>query len=164
MRFQTRSTHTIDFLFPIALFFVFAASALTVILLAAGTYRSVTENASGHFEAVSSLAYISEKIYQNDAKGSISLGTFDGEDALIIRHSYEDTDYYTYIYVHDGNLMELFVKDGVQASAQSGRIIMSDESLTMEQLKDDLFSFTCTDEKGHKASTVVSIRSFDGTL
>ena len=83
---------------------------------------------------------------------------------MIIRHSYEDTDYYTYIYVHDGNLMELFVKDGVQASAQSGRIIMSDESLTMEQLKDDLLSFTCTDEKGHKASTVVSIRSFDGTL
>lgn len=164
MRFKTRRKHSIDFLFPIALLFVFAASALTVILLAANTYRAVTENASRHYEAGSSLAYISEKIYQNDSEGCVFLGTFDGEKALILRQVYEGADYYTYIYVHDGNLMELFVKDGVNAPASSGRIIMPDEFLTMEQLKDDLFAFTCTDKKGHKASTVVSIRSLNDTL
>ena len=36
MGFRLKRRHIIDFLFPIALFFVFALSALTLILLAAG--------------------------------------------------------------------------------------------------------------------------------
>ena len=38
MGFRLKRRHIIDFLFPIALFFVFALSALTLILLAAGIY------------------------------------------------------------------------------------------------------------------------------
>ena len=36
--------HTIDFIFPIALFFVFAASSLVVLILSANIYRNITEN------------------------------------------------------------------------------------------------------------------------
>ena len=46
MRFRTQQNHMIDFLFPVALFFVFAVSAMTVILLATGIYRSTTEHSS----------------------------------------------------------------------------------------------------------------------
>ncbi len=42
MRFQTRSSHVIDLIFPIALFFVFAASSLSVLILAADIYASTT--------------------------------------------------------------------------------------------------------------------------
>ena len=46
MGFRLKRRHIIDFLFPIALFFVFALSALTLILLAAGIYQSTTERSS----------------------------------------------------------------------------------------------------------------------
>ncbi len=46
MRFRVKQRHMIDFLFPVALFFVFALSALTVILLATQIYKSTTENSS----------------------------------------------------------------------------------------------------------------------
>ena len=41
--------HTIDFIFPIALFFVFAASSLVVLILSANIYRNITENSRSIF-------------------------------------------------------------------------------------------------------------------
>ena len=73
MRFRLKQRHMIDFLFPVALFFVFALSALTVILLATQIYRSTTENSSLNYTARTSLSYISEKVHQNDSRQSISL-------------------------------------------------------------------------------------------
>ena len=162
MRFQEKRQHIVDLLFPIALFFVFAVSALTVILLAARIYRSVSLDASRHDTARTSLAYISEKIRQGDADGSISLGEFDGQTALILKQSNEDTDYYTYIYAYEGKLMELFVRDGTAAAASSGKLIMPVADFSMEQLDDSLFSFTCTDTDGHSARIVAGIRSNAG--
>ena len=46
MGFRLKRRHMIDFIFPIALFFVFALSALTLILLSARIYQSTTENSS----------------------------------------------------------------------------------------------------------------------
>ena len=43
MRFQARHKHVIDLIFPIALFFVFAASSFSVLILAADVYASTTD-------------------------------------------------------------------------------------------------------------------------
>ena len=74
MRFRTKRRHMIDFLFPVALFFVFALSALTVLLLAARIYQSTTENSSLNYTSRTGLSYISEKIHQNDLGGHVSIG------------------------------------------------------------------------------------------
>ena len=42
MRFRTRSRHVIDLIFPISLFFVFAVSALSVLILAGNIYASTS--------------------------------------------------------------------------------------------------------------------------
>ena len=60
MRFRMKRNHMIDFLFPVALFFVFALSALTLILLAARIYQSTTENSSLNYSSRTCLSYISE--------------------------------------------------------------------------------------------------------
>ena len=97
MRFRTQQNHMIDFLFPVALFFVFAVSAMTVILLATGIYRSTTEHSSLNYTARTSLAYICEKIHQNDTGGDVALGTYDGCEALILKQSNREDTYQTYI-------------------------------------------------------------------
>lgn len=159
MGFRLKRRHMIDFLFPIALFFVFALSALALILLAAGIYQSTTENSSLQYTSRTGLAYISEKIHQNDENGAIYLGSFDGCDALVLEQGYGDETYYTYIYASEQILKELFIKEGVDADAKDGRTILEVKDFTMEQVSDKLFRFECTDTKGRSSSTVIGIRS-----
>ena len=159
MRFRTQKNHMIDFLFPVALFFVFAVSALTVILLATNIYRSATENSSLNYTAGTSISYISEKIHQSDEDGNVSLGTFDGHDALILEQEYDGESYYTYIYEDAGELKELYVKDGVQVTASSGKAILPVKSFSMKNVGGQAFFFTCIDSDGQEASAIVGMRA-----
>lgn len=159
MHFRAKQRHMIDFLFPVALFFVFALSAVTVILLATRIYQSEAENSSLNYTSRTSLSYISEKIHQNDLTDSVSLGSFDGCDALVLRHETSDAVYYTYIYSYQNELKEIFIKDGAATNAAAGQTILKVQDFSMEQVADGLFSFQCTDESGQSASTLVSVRS-----
>lgn len=159
MRFRIKQKHMIDFLFPVALFFVFALSALTVILLATRIYQSTTRNSSLNDTSRTSLSYIAEKIHQQDTGGDIFLGAFDGCDALVLRQEKDHTAYCTYIYSYQNELKEIFLKDGAAASASTGQTILKVQDFSMEQIKDGLFSFHCTDEAGQTASTLVAVRS-----
>lgn len=162
MGFHLKQKHMIDFLFPIALFFVFALSALTLVLFAARIYRSTTENSSLQYTSRTGLSYISEKIHQNDGNGTIALGSFDGCDALIMDQFYGEEVYHTYIYAYGQELKELFIRDGVTASAADGRTILEIQDFSIEQLSENLFQFDCTDAKNQASSTIVGIRSRQG--
>ena len=96
--------HTIDFIFPIALFFVFCAAAITVLLFSANIYQTVVTDSASQFEQVTSLSYITTKIRQNDTGGkkSIYLDEFDGHEALAIEQTILDAAFITYIYEMDG--------------------------------------------------------------
>lgn len=160
MRFHSEKKHIIDFVFPIALFFVFAASSLVVILLAANIYSSTTKSSESGFETRTILSYMTEKIRQGDEKKAVSIETFDGHDALAIQSIYgEDQIYMTYIYEDKGILRELFIQDGVDAKASSGKEIMKVSDFCMKKLSDTLFEFSCSSEDGETVKTIVSVRS-----
>lgn len=153
--------HTIDFLFPIALFFVFSATALIVLLFAANIYQNIVTTSSVQFEQTTSLSYITNKIRQNDSGGSenIYLDTFDGHDALAIEQDYADASFVTYIYETDGELKEIFLQEGVEASAKSGTTIMEVGHFEMEEINDGLFKFSCISSDGTLNSVIVNIHS-----
>lgn len=159
MRLQTKHKHMIDFLFPVALFFVFALSSLTVVLLAACIYQSTTEDSALNDTARTSLSYIAEKIHQNDTKGMVSLGTFDGCDALVLQQTYNDENYYTYIYAYENELKELFIKDGANATASDGKAILQVKDFSIEKVNDRLLKFQCVDKDDRTASVIVGLRS-----
>lgn len=159
MRFSHRPQHVIDFLFPVALFFVFALSALTVILLATNVYRETASESSLNYTAQTSLSYIREKISQADCDGNVTLTTFDSCDALCLTTQQEAITYHTYIYVYDGSLCELFVREGSTASAADGRKILSVQDFSMAEIAPDLYAFTCTTTDHDTAQTVVAVRS-----
>lgn len=160
MNFQlTNRKHVIDMVFPFALFFVFAASSLLVILLAANIYQGTTAMTENNYESRTVLSYVTEKIHQGDDNGGVSLDTFNGHDSIKIRQTYGEQNYQTYIYEDEGVLRELFIREGVEASLADGREIMKVRDLQMEQLEPGLFRFSCTSEDGKELSTVVSVLS-----
>lgn len=159
MRFQNRKSHMIDLLFPIAIFFVFTLSALTVVLLAANIYQHTTDSASRNYTSRTVLSYVNEKIRQSDTTGGVALGVFDREDALILSQEIEGVTYKTYIYEYNHSLRELFIKDGVDAVASDGKPLMDVEHFTMEQVGDSLYQFSCTDTDGTQMTIVAGVQS-----
>ena len=159
MRFRPRHRHVIDLIFPIALFFVFAASSLSVLILAANVYTSTTKRLSINDENRTVLSYLSEKIRQNDTDGAINSVSIVGIDCLALSADYNGTACTTYIYVYDGVLKELFINDGIPVPLKEGRDIMQIASLSIEQLDDRIYLFTAVDSSGTESSLVALERS-----
>ena len=73
MRFQTRSRHVIDLVFPIALFFVFAASALIVLILVlilAWNYLKLLFEAAERYVLLGVLVYTAPVVFSMGASQS----------------------------------------------------------------------------------------------
>lgn len=115
MREQTERKHVIDFLFPLALFFVLTATSVALVVLASGTYSRQVQDSEDSFVSRTALSYVTEKIHQADEYGAVYAGTFDGQDAIVICQTYSEQTYMTYLYEYDGYLRELFIQDGVDA-------------------------------------------------
>lgn len=148
-----------EFLFPSALFFVFFCSSIIVLLFSSNIYESVVEDTNKNFETGTSLAYITEKIRQSDSNGNITISEFDGHEALEIQEYYGDKLYKTYIYEMDGNLKEIFLQDGVAASAKAGTTIMQIHELEMNTKENGLLEFTSTTSDGNTESIIIGTYS-----
>lgn len=75
IRFQPRR-HVIDLLFTLALFCVFAASALLVVLIGADVYESSARGMDRNFDLQTSLHYVAAKVRQCDAAGAVRAGSW----------------------------------------------------------------------------------------
>lgn len=107
---QKQPKHIIDILFVIALFCLFALSAIFLISIGADIYGKTVNNMESNFDARTALAYVTEKIRQSDQKDQITIGKLDDCQALIITSQSADSVYYTYLYEYDGQLKELMVR------------------------------------------------------
>ena len=151
--------HTIDFLFPIALFFVFSATSLVVLLLAANIYKNIVTISDSSFTQTTALSYVREKIHQTEGNQleHIYLTEFDGCQALALVESFDGQECITYIYETNGELKELFIQEGVTASASIGTTILPVKDFQIEELEEGIFRFTCTPLKGDSHSIIVSL-------
>ena len=155
MAIRKERKHTIDFIFPLAVLFVFAVSAFTVLLLSAHVYADQTARTQSDYQAATPLSYIREKVRQNDQNRAISVGTLDGVDCLILQS--EDT--YTYIYAYEGTLKELYIRDGVEAHTKDGKDILEIKDFQIQELSDGLLSISCQSSDGTEQSVILSERS-----
>ena len=148
----TERKHVIDFLFPLALFFALAASSVALVVLASASYSRQVHVSNDSYSSCTALSYVTEKLHQADSSDAIVAGTFDGQE-------YSGQSYVTYLYAYDGYLRELFIKEGVTASAGDGREILATDGFSFEESRDGLFHLSCTDSDGNLSDTYVSIKS-----
>lgn len=146
MKIINRKTHTIDFIFPIVLFFTFAILALMIMLFAADSYEDKAKTSVRNNSCSTAVLYVTEKIHANDSKGCISVGSFDGCQALIIKDNSEK-GYVTYIYSADGALKELYAKSGSGATAASGIDIVDLKDFSISK-SDGIIHIQCTGNDG----------------
>lgn len=148
--------HKLDLLFPILLFGCLSICAVFTILVGIHFYEDTSDRIASNYESRTALSYLREKIHQNDENGNISLGTFEGNDCLIIEQTYEDKFYYTYIYAYENALWELTVQDGIDVSPEDGTKILDVAGFYMEESETGRFHFTYTNADGRTITSTVS--------
>lgn len=151
--------HTVDILFVLTLFIVFAFSVIMLTGTGANVYQKIVDNMSENFNSRTSYSYFINKIHQSDAEGNISTGTFGDSSALLISEEIENVPYSTYLYVYDGHIKEMFVRSGQEFDPAYGNNILEVESFEVSGVTPSLFRFDITPKGGTKESLFVHIRS-----
>ncbi len=151
--------HNIDIMFLMVLFLIFTFSAVSVLLMAVNSYRSVVYANESNANARTAIAYIREEVRQHDADGAISLDTFDGTDCIKMEISDE---YNIYIYEYNGYLMELEAKEGSGATVDFGNKILEVNSLTFsEGNTKNTINVQVVDSLGKEQNVVIGVRSME---
>ncbi|MEE0955185.1 MAG: DUF4860 domain-containing protein [Eubacterium sp.] len=154
--------HHITFLFPLLIFGIFSLLAVTVVLFAARGYERSIKRADERSEENTAIAYVREKIRQNDEASAVSLEDFDGQTALCLTQSIESGDdsrkvsMHTYIYPYDGNLCELSVMDKVTASPEAGTPITPVRSFEISRVSDSVYKLTCAGSREHSETAYIT--------
>jgi hypothetical protein len=127
-----KNPHSFDTVFVLLVFCLFSVCSLFVVLIGANVYRSIVGEMESNNETRASLSYVSNKVHYADP-GAASIRTVDGVEALVIDAQYSGEDYRTYIYVHQGYLMELFTKAENPFTPGDGEKITEITKFSMEQ-------------------------------
>ena len=150
--------HSIENLFILVTFLVYAVALLLFASLGATVYRTVTAQMQQHQIQRTAESYLREKIRQNDRKGAIQIGEVEGQQALEITEQIEKKDYVTYIYTDENMLKELFISAEKEPRLQDGTELLELENLTLEE-QDDYLNVSLQMDGGQVHSFLIRKRS-----
>ena len=159
-----RYVHTIDVVFALVLFCVFAMSLLLVLLTGAQAYRGVRDSMEEQYAERTCIRYIAAKVRHYDEAGAVSVGELNDLPALCLAESMDGGEYVTYLYYYEGYICELFTDPMLGLTAGDGTRILEAGNLTFTQPMESLLCVTCTDTDGDAARILLSLRSGGRTV
>lgn len=159
MNRQRDGKHTVDMLFVLTLFCVFAVSASLLIALGANIYQSTITDMNKHYTLSTASAFITEKVHQHDEAGSVTLGKVDGKNALVLTETYGENVYYDYIYVYDGYVRELLIGKDATPMPESGQKILQIKKFSLEESSDNSIIMRMIDNDGNMLSKTIYYHS-----
>lgn len=156
---KNTKNHTIDIVFVIVLFSCFAISILMITGMGASIYQNIVDNMTQNYNTRTSYSYIVNKIHQSDENGNVTVGTFNGQDALIINEEIDNIAYCTYMYYYDNHLKELFTRKGQDFDPSYGNDILELDGFKMVKLSDSLIKFEITPKDGNTQTIYTHTRT-----
>lgn len=144
-------------LLPVGLICVFAFCSLLMAVMGARAYRSLQTNNDDSYGSTVAANYLRTKLAQNNAAGRIELRDEGGVQVLVIREEGEELNYETRIFVHGGNLREIYVSENQLFVAQSGTVIAPLQSCIFSIDDEGLFEAEITSPRGIVTNTAFSL-------
>lgn len=150
----------VDILFVLAVFGVFTVCALVLVTIGSEIYRHTVDEMSRNYETRTAIAYIAEKIRQNDGllsdssadvNNKISISTLEGIPALQITQEVNGDNYLTYLYLHNGFLKELYIRSDTDLGGNilaAGQDIIKLSDFRMTQINDNLLEIELITHSG----------------
>lgn len=155
---KKRTLYTVDTVFVLVLFAVFAITVLFVLMSGAGVYKNTQSLMQERYEERTALSYITAKVNHHDTDGTIYVTEFEGLDALAFKAEVGGVDSVTYMYYYGGAVRELTCPDGIELKPDAGQEIIEAADLDFET-DGDLITVTCTGSKGTSASVLLHVAS-----
>ena len=147
--------HSIEVLFTMVTFLVYAMALLLFVSLGATVYRSVTQQMEVQQTQRTAENYLREKIRQNDQAGAVSIGEVDGIQALQICQTVGEKEYRTYIYAEDGYLKELMIASERTAKGTDGTELLKLEKLEFTEEDDGCLNVDMQMDENHSHSFLI---------
>jgi hypothetical protein len=146
-------------MFTITLLGVFALAAIFVAVMGANVYKGSAEKMHDNFDTRTSLVYIAEKVRQSP-KDNYEVRQLQGEDALVLKETYDARVFETWIFVKDSKLHELMVEEGTDISDFGGQTvtIMNLDSLSFDD-NGRVLKITVINSSGDEESLTLGRRS-----
>lgn len=148
MRNQKTANGTIDILFLLTLFCVFAVAVLLVLTAGARSYQSVTEKMNSQYTERTGLAYVEAKLRHYDEIGGIATESFGNSEAIALRELIDGKTYKTLIYFYEDAIRELFFEDGMVFQPEDGETVIQAGGLSAQWKSDTLLEVTCRNTDG----------------
>ncbi|MDD2494825.1 MAG: DUF4860 domain-containing protein [Tissierellia bacterium] len=143
MKKENNANHfLIPYIFILLLFLTIAIISFMMILAGKNIYKNINEDREINYCLRVSLSYVANKIRQGDKNEGIEIKNINGNNALIIKETYNDINYETWIYHYDGCLYEIFIDEGSEFEMIDGNEIIKVEGFEIVKVKDNLFKFT----------------------
>lgn len=159
MHNRITSHHTIDILFVLSLFGVFAVSAIILILFGANVYQKTVSQMDENYSARTSIEYITEKIRQSDVQNAIQLKKEQETEILMLTEEIDEIPYATSLYEYNGWLYELFARTDVDLPLDAGQPVIELKNLSFTQLSPNLLSISLCAATGEETTIYVSTHS-----
>ena len=157
---RTRIHYHLDGLIALLLFGVFAVCVLAVLLTGASAYQRLTQRDMAAYDSRVCIQYIAARVRQADRDNGVSVEPFGGRDALILT---EEGGYATYVYWHEGYLMELYTSVDGDLAPEDGEKLMASGGLELS-LEDGLLTVDITQGTGEQDTLFLSLRSGEGAV
>ncbi|NCC67511.1 MAG: DUF4860 domain-containing protein [Clostridia bacterium] len=156
---RTGKSHSVDAVFVLSLFCVFAAAILLTLLLGVRSHSAMKTSADRAYYSRTAISYITEKLRHGDAENSVEISRFSDDSSLVLREYFNGTEYTTTIYLCDGQVRELFCESGLDLPPEAGSAIIEGQALSFEKVGESLVKVSYTDPQGAVTQAYVCLRS-----
>lgn len=148
MRLKEQKKYSVDFLFTMLTFALYAGMMIVLVYMGAQVYQSVIVRMKNQDATRTAQAYIVEKVRQSDAAGSIHTEKIQGIDVLVLKQFMGGKEYATYIYTQEGMLKELFTRVDRKVVLSDGTGILDLSGFSIEEEEGGLLKGAITDNRG----------------
>ncbi|MCQ2461337.1 MAG: DUF4860 domain-containing protein [Clostridia bacterium] len=155
---KKRTSYTVDSIFVLVLFAVFAVTVLFVLMSGAGVYKDTQSVMTERYQERTCLSYITAKVNHYDEAGRVYVTKVNGVQALAVDEQMGGVDYTTYIYCHDGSIKEIMVDKGLDFKLEDGLDIINAKGLEFDT-SENLIKVTCVGEDGSTAFATLHVES-----
>lgn len=152
MKDFTRKQHFVDSFASLMLFVFFALFLMLLLLFCAEASRDAVDGLEENNNLHTAAVYITTKFRRYDTPDRIALSELDGLPSLRFSEEINGQEYYTFLYLKDGELKELFTQAGSQADSGMGTPIAALDCFSADLTQDGFYRIALTDSQGQETS------------
>lgn len=139
--------------FMVILCAVFFFLCMGLTLAGSSVYTNTVSISDANYTQRTALSYLVNQIRRGDRAGSISIISFEGNDAICVKENFDEYTFVTLLYCYDGQLRELFMEEGTGLGPADGTPILPVEHLTVNA-EEGLITLTITSPDDGQLYTV----------